>query len=462
MDKTLGLDMDEGSVSTENEVSHNEMGDHHVIQSYPGLNDSNSSMKMNNANYLGRSRVFLDGHMSIDKSTGVAVIFCSYCQKTWTSPKSSSTGNYRKHLMKHHPYELSGKDGVVGQVKLRDGLLRWMTQSCVGIETFDDNFNQFLRNAFHVEIGKSRLSQSLLEILDKQFEVSKSKVQSYFRLSVSQYMPSMVNHVAVSFHYKSMISLSDSSSLVQFIPQPATAASPPSTFIALAVHFINESWQLKNIVVGFMPVRGYPSPKVITGQISEQLGQYFDLTQLTSIVSSTANGEVQLPQESLNNGLAKFKVFCVASALQTCVQDSAAPYFGFANASAAGTATVTIPALLKLRAALIEMNSSPKNIDTLARINIQIANAQAGNPGLNEFTCVDVDHPNIWRSTLKMISAAMEQKLLIDTFLNQQVRAAGSSFHQPSAGSIVQLLQEDWRELHIIRQSLQTIETGRS
>lgn len=456
MDKTLGLDMDDGSVSSENEVSHTDMGDHHVIQSYSGLNDSSSSIKLNSGNYLGRSRVFLDGHMSIDKSTGVTVIFCAYCQKTWTSPKSSSTGNYRKHLMKHHPYELSGKDGVVGQVKLRDGLLRWMTQSAVGIETFDENFNLFLRNAFHVEIGKSRLAQSLLEILDKQFEHSKSKVQSYFRLAVNHYLPTVVNHVAVSFHVKSLLSLSDTNSLVQYIPQASTSTSS-NNFLTVAVHFVNESWQLKHIIVGFLPLRGYPSQKVISSQVHDQLGQYFDLTQITNIVSNGSYGEILVPTEASNHGLAKYKVFCVATALQTCIQDAASRYFGLSAPSA--TVSTIIPALLKLRTALVDMNSSPKSLDTLLRINVQIANTQAGTSS-NEFNCVEVDHPNNWRSTLKMIASAIEQKLLLDTFLNQQARAVGTGFNPHNLGPVIQFVSEDWRELHLIRQALQSFETG--
>lgn len=462
MDKSLGLDMDSQSVSTENDMAPN-MHDH--ILHLADMNESNAKLANSaNANYAGRSRVFLDGHLSVDKSTGITVIYCSYCPKTWTSPKSSSTGNYRKHLIKHHPYELASKDGGLGQLKLRDGLIRWMVSSGLGLELLDDHFVHFLRSSFSVDIGRSRLSHSMFDFLEKQFDIYKLKVQTYFRMGLQNAsqggkgLPS-VSHVSLSIHVKSINKLYDNNSLVQTIPQSSSNVFAINSFMCVAAHFINDSWQVKNMILGYLPMRGVTTNKVLGHLVQEHVTQFMDISQVTSIIQNV-NPSENLTLDHINHGLSKYRLICVASALQKIIDEACVTYLSAGSGSAASS---TVASLNKLRSAIGDMTSYPKSLEILGRIHTQIMaqQNQHSNPN-DEFVPVELDNPNNWRSTLKFLTSVMDQKVVIDAYLNAQIRTAASGNYLQLAGSSTPttLQSEDWREIHVLRQIFQSFDTG--
>lgn len=286
--------------------------------SHVNINDKNSrnndlnhpSRPNNNSNT--RSRVFLEGHMLIEKTNGTQKIVCAYCSKTWPAPKTSSTGNYRKHLLKHHPYELSEYNGCIGQVKLKEGLLQWMLGNQVsipiGMESINDDFVNLVQNVFQIVIGKSKLSSLIGEALKNQYRLSKEKLCDYFKIppvidiAVKRsglLSPTVIdsNFYAVSFHIISIDALNHSNSLIPSSPN----TSHSRNFISISVHFINENWLLKEILLGFKSIYGNPSSKIISDILCTSLTQYFDVSKISCIVSrSTDNYEILSNIQRLN------------------------------------------------------------------------------------------------------------------------------------------------------------------
>lgn len=436
---------------------------HEIPSTIHEESEDNEANESAHASYLGRSRVFLDKHMTKELSNGVLKVFCSYCSKVWSNPASSSTGNYRKHLMKHHPFELAGKDTPFGQNTINDGVLNWILNSSSSPAMIDESFELFLYKCFRVEVNSMQLMMNTLELLDSQYETQLSRIHLKFRPHLKNpILPlRLMNFCAITFHHKQFTGSSYQSNLIR---RGNLVDLRDNFYLTVSAHFIDDHWNLQNIVLSFTPLFGTPSKKNLSAQLSEKIVKFFDTSQITNILSTANPPSGSIAQDNSSHCLSKYPLFCVATSISDAMQESMIH-------------SKNLMSLKKLRTILSEIYSSPQNMEALIAINNQLVSpTPAGtlphlHQGRSEFHVIQLDiamsmlsssssttsyddlPPPHWRITLQMLSLALDQRVLIENFLNQ-LRLSNMNNQ-----SINFMNPNDWNELGILRKSLASVET---